>query len=142
MVADLGQACWSLGALRRACGHEALRLSAPVSVVPPAPGSRVAAPAVPPAGGQQAQPAPEPRSVLVRPSRIRITKPSEAGSAAPGRALLGAFDHHHSELSCGDGEGLGPPGAEADTRPVIDLLLPTLSLVASVCSRVIRIARS
>lgn len=60
-MADLGQACCSLSALRHACGHEAGQLSPPVSVVPRAPGSRDGAPAVPPAGGQPAHPAPEPR---------------------------------------------------------------------------------
>lgn len=77
VVADLGPACCSWSALRRVCGHEAVRLSPPVPLVPPGPGSCVGAPAAPPAGGQPAHPAPDSRSVLVRPPRNRVTTPSD-----------------------------------------------------------------
>lgn len=59
--ADPGPACCSVSALRRVRGHEAVRLSPPAPVVPRGPGSRVGAPAVPPAGGRRAHPAAEPR---------------------------------------------------------------------------------
>lgn len=61
VLAGLGQACWSLSALRRVCGHEAVRLAPPVHVVPGDPGSRLGAAAVPPAGRQRPGPAPETR---------------------------------------------------------------------------------